>query len=158
VRDDLHLLREFIRPMRASRIFFSALALVGSTAGCNAVRETPSTSHHGTMIALPGDRGFFEVKTEAAGKEAPRSRSKTAQTCLVVYFYQNDGNTELNPAPTDVTVQVGGGESSRVVPLTAHGKPGEGFASSPGNFPSGFRGRLSAKLDGNPIETTFLVR
>jgi hypothetical protein len=35
------------------------------------------------------------------------SRAKTPNSSIVVYLYQSDGITAMNPAPTDVTIKVG---------------------------------------------------
>jgi hypothetical protein len=108
------------------------------------------------MIALPDKKGFFDVDTEASGNVAKGSRTKGGANSIVVHFYQPDGTTEMNPAPTDVTLKVGTGSDSPVVTLSP--RPSGGFASSPGAFPSGFRGQLNAKIGGEAVETPFMIR
>jgi len=108
------------------------------------------------MFALPDKKGFFEIKTEGGEPKAEGARAKKATNALLVYFYQPDGTTEISPAPTDVTVKIGTGSSSAAVVLAPQAKGG--FASAPGHFPSGFRGQLSAKINGEDVETTFVVR
>jgi hypothetical protein len=106
---------------------------------------------------LSDNKGFFEIKTEGDELKGRGSKAKKGATnSLVVYFYQPDGTTEINRAPTDVTVTVGTGTGSPVVTLAPQDKGG--FASPPGHFPSAFRGQLSAKLDGQTVEATFVVR
>jgi hypothetical protein len=135
------------------------LALLGLVSGCNGgVRELPSPAHKGTTIALPGGRGFFELGTDTDQKVERGTRAKLPKTSIVVYFYQSDGTTEMNPAPTEVTVKVGTGASSPDVPLALQEKPVGQFKSAPGNFPSGFRGQLNAKINGETVETTFVLR
>jgi hypothetical protein len=74
----------------------------------------------------------------------------------VVHFYGPDGTTEMSPAPTDVTIRVGAGDSGLVVPLSPQAQGG--FASAPGKFPTAFRGQLDAKIGGEPIEANFMIR
>jgi hypothetical protein len=75
-------------------------------------------------------------------------------------FYQPDGTSAMSPAPTDLRVKLGTGSDSPVVPLEPQAKTGDGsgFASPPGFYPSGFRGQLEAKINGEPVEVTFVVR
>jgi hypothetical protein len=37
-------------------------------------------------------------------------------------------------------------------------QPNGAFASAPGHYPSGFRGLLTAKINGEAVETTFMIR
>ncbi len=109
------------------------------------------------MNELPGKKGFFEIQAPAdsGGGRATRSE-KESQSTIVVHFYGTDGTTELKPAPTDVMVKIGAGDSGPAVPLSSQSLGG--FASEPGQYPSSFRGRLSAKIDGEPIEANFMIR
>jgi hypothetical protein len=134
-----------------------ALILCHSIAGCGGSPEAvPVSVHNGTMIALADKKGFFEIDTESGGNADRGSRSKGGTKSIVVYFYQPDGTTEMNPAPTDVTVKVGTGSDSPVVTLSP--RPSGGFASSPSAYPSGFRGQLNAKIGGDAVETPFMIR
>jgi hypothetical protein len=108
------------------------------------------------MIALPDKKGYFEFTTEAGGNVAKGSRSKGGVKSIIVHFYAADGTTEMNPAPTDVTMNVGAGADSPMVTLSP--QPSGGFASAPGQYPSGFRGRLKAKIGGEAVETPFMIR
>ena len=109
------------------------------------------------MFALPGQKGFFELKTEGGQEKGRGSRGTAALTrSLVVYFYQKDGTTELSPAPTDVAVKVGSGGDRSSVPLAPQANGG--FATGPGRFPAGFRGQLTATINGEAVETTFVAR
>jgi len=108
------------------------------------------------MFPLPGHRGFFEIVTKGGEPKGRGSQAKATTNSLGVYFYQPDGTTEMSPAPTDVTVKVGTGSDTPVVTLTPQANAS--FASAPGHFPHGFRGQLNAKINGEPVETTFVVR
>jgi hypothetical protein len=133
--------------------------LTASLAGCGSSSEVlPASSHQGKLFALPDRKGFFEIRTEGGTTTGRGSRSKAAANSLIVYFYQPDGTTEISPAPTDVTVTIGAGSTGPAVALAP--QPKGGFASPPGHFPfaSGFRGQLNAKINGETIETTFVVR
>ncbi|MHB1562284.1 MAG: hypothetical protein ACYC61_32995, partial [Isosphaeraceae bacterium] len=115
--------------------------------------------HKGQMTELPGGKGYFEnrAKNDAApaGRGGGRASKKAADVPIVVHFHGPDGSTELSPAPTDVSVRIGG-ESGQVIPLAA--QAGGGFASAPGRYPSAFRGTLNAKIDGQPVEAGFVIR
>jgi hypothetical protein len=108
------------------------------------------------MFALPDNKGFFEIRTEAGDSKGRSSPKKVASNSLVVYFYHADGTTELSPAPADVMVKVGAAASSTAVPLAPQTKGG--FVSAPAYFPPSFRGQLLAKINGESVETTFVVR
>ena len=65
--------------------------------------------------------------------------------------------------PSDVSVRVGTAATSPVVPLAADAKSsgpkaGARFASQPGPYPSGFEGKLEAKVGGGSVAATFLFR
>jgi hypothetical protein len=113
------------------------------------------------MIALPGGKGYFEIKTEGEGTSRG-ARKPEHKTQIVAYFYQSDGTTVMSPAPTDVRVKVGQAENSPVVTLTPESKGAEAssgrFACKPGPYPEGFQGQLDLKLNGEPIQATFLFR
>lgn len=64
----------------------------------------------------------------------------------------------MNPALTEVTVKAGTGASSPDVPLARQEKPVGQFKSAPGSFPSRLRGQLNAKINGENVETTFVLR
>lgn len=137
-------------------------SLAGTIAGCGGGqgRTIPTAGHKGQMTELPSGQGYFEIRakndTAPAGRGgAGRASKKAVEVPIVVHFYGPDGSTELSPAPTDVSVRIGG-ESGQVVPLSA--QTGGGFASAPGRYPSAFRGTLSAKIDGQPIEAGFVIR
>ncbi len=147
--------------MRLTRwsFFFLMVVLAVATAGCGggSGRAMPVAGHKGQMTELPGNKGYFEIRAKNDSAPAGRGRAsrKAVEVPIVVHFYGPDGSTELSPAPTDVSVRIGG-ESGQVVPLTA--QTGGGFASAPGRFPSGFRGTLSAKIDGELTEVNFVIR
>ncbi len=143
------------------RTYSSAIVLILGAAcgGCggSAGQPVPLPSHQGVMNELPGKKGYFEIQAQgdSGGGRASRSKPQDRRTILV-HFYGTDGTTELTPAPTDVTVKLGVGDSSQAVPLSPQSQGG--FASTPGAYPSSFRGRLNAKIGGEPIEATFLIR
>lgn len=142
--------------MRLIALVF-AIALACFCAGCGRTSQVvPASSHNGSMVALSQNKGYFEIGTEGGAKGTRGSRSKGVDNCIVVHFYQPDGTTEMNPPPTEVTVKVGRVSNSPVVTLEPQAKGG--FASSPGRFPAGFRGVLTAKIDGAAVETSFLIR
>jgi hypothetical protein len=109
------------------------------------------------MHELPGKTGYFEIQIQdsAGGGNVTRSKSQRQNT-IVVYLYGPDGSAEMNPAPTDVAVKIGAGDSGQVVALSP--QPKGGFASAPGHFPQSFRGQLSAKVGGEPVEASFMKR
>jgi hypothetical protein len=143
--------------MRPSNWLF-ALLLGATMAGCGGKSEqVPLASHSGVMTELPGKKGYFEIRARGDGTGARKSREKkVVENTIVVYFYGPDGSTEMKPSPTDVKVQVGAGDSAKVVVLSPQAQGG--FASAPGPFPSGFRGVLTATIDGQPIEANFMIR
>jgi len=54
-------------------------------AGCGATNaDLPSSFHNGTMIPLPGKKGFFEIKTTVAGKGDRSSRAKVAKSSITI--------------------------------------------------------------------------
>jgi hypothetical protein len=133
-------------------------------AGCGSVGAPqlalPSPSHGGTMVALPGAQGYVELKTES--EDPPRGgRTQERKSQIVAFFYQADGTSPLTPAPSDVIVKVGTGDKSPTVPLSPAGQGSDStnrFASKPGPYPDGFQGQLEAKLNGQPVQVTFLFR
>jgi hypothetical protein len=108
------------------------------------------------MFTLPDHKGFFEISTQGGATKGRGARAKEEASSLVVHFYQPDGTTEISPAPTDVSVKVGIGAGSPVVALAPQTKGG--FASQPGHFPTSFRGQLTAKINGETVESVFVVR
>jgi hypothetical protein len=151
--------------MRSAAYLLSCLLLCGLP-GCapspSSQSNGPAASHGGTLISLPGGKGFVEIMTEESGGLGGGARQQRA-TQIVAYFYQNDGSTEMSPPPTDVTVKVGTADNSPVVSLSPSAKAGEPkksakFASQPGPFREGFQGQLSAKINGEPVEAKFLIR
>lgn len=137
------------------------IVLAGAIAGCGtgSPRELPvaKSAHGGTMVTLPGDKGFAEVLVDS---EAPTERGRKAQvkSKLVAYFYQPDGTSALSPGPSDVTIKVGMGEEGRVVALAKESGDGSKYASAAGEYPDGFAGQLRASLDGQALEVPLRVR
>lgn len=143
-----------------SRVWILPILLgIGLTStGCGGAQATKPTSQHtGLVTELPDKKGFFEIDTRTAGAPAGRrSRSKKGTPHpIVVHFYGPDGTTELTPAPSDVSIRVGG-EGSADVPLKP--QSGGGFATEPGDFPTAFRGQLKATIGGQTVEAPFMIR
>jgi hypothetical protein len=136
-----------------------ALLIIGAAlTGCGSAGGTkPASSHQGLMVELPGSKGYFEIGAEGdpGGGRSSRAKKKV-ENRIVVHFYGTDGTTEMSPAPTDVTVEIGGENSRSTVPLLPATQGG--FASAPGDFPYAFRGRLNAKIGGKPLEANFMIR
>ncbi len=109
------------------------------------------------MNELPGNKGYFEIGAEGAPSGGRSSRAKQqVENRIVVHFYGTNGTTDMSPAPTDVTVKIGGGDSRSIIPLSAQTQGG--FASAPGQFLSAFRGTLSTKIGDEPVEANFMIR
>jgi len=143
--------------MRSTALLLT-ITLLGSFAGCSGWKEPiPATLHNGAMFALPGKKGFFEVNVRGDAPAARGVRAKGVKNAIIVYFYQLDGTTPMSPAPTNVTVKVATGDAIPAVTLSTQSSDG-GFVSSPGHFPAGFRGQLSATIDGEDVESPFLIR
>jgi hypothetical protein len=101
------------------------------------------------------------VSTGGEARGGGRQQQRLAQ--VVAYFYQPDGTTEMSPAPTDVTVKAGTGDKSPVLSLSPDAKTGDPksagrFASKPDSIREGFEGALKAKINGEPVEASFLIR
>ena len=92
------------------------------------------------MLTLPGGRGFAEILIDSGAAAGGKSRTQS-KTRIVAYFYQPDGTSEMSPGPSDVKVKVGTGEKSPVLDLSPLPKESGKYASEPGTFPDGFRGR-----------------
>src|SRR4051812_9431930 len=97
---------------RICLMFF--LVVPGMTIGCggssSSARMMPPPGG-GAMIRLPGNRGFFTIKTE--GPAAARGAKKKNQTTnIVATFYQTDGVTPVSPPPTDVVLKLGAAGSA----------------------------------------------
>lgn len=141
-----------------SRTFPAWIVLGIAAAGCGGgpAATKPSAQHSGVMNELPEKKGFFEIRSRGDAPAGRPSRSKkVAEHPIVVHFYGPDGTTEMSPAPTDVTIKIGGDMGSDL-PLSP--QPRGGFATAPGLYPTAFRGRLRARIDGQPIEAYFMIR
>jgi hypothetical protein len=129
-------------------------------AGCgSSPTELPvaKSAHGGNLVSLPSGRGFAEILVESA---APGSGGRKAQIepRVVAYFFQPDGTSEMNPGPTEVKVKVGTGEKSAVVDLSPQPKEAGKYASEPGTYPDGFNGQLDAKVNGEAVQVSFVLR
>ena len=145
-----------MRLTRWPTLLILGAALTGCGGG-GGERTMPAPSHQGLMNELPGNKGYFEIGAEdAPGGGRSSAAKKPAENRIVVHFYGTDGTTEMSPAPTDVTVKIGGGDAGSIVPLSPQTQGG--FASAPGPFPSAFRGQLNAKLGGEAVNANFMIR
>jgi hypothetical protein len=127
-------------------------------AGCGgSPKELPvaKSAHGGNLVSLPGGRGYVEILVEAAGDGGRKAQVKSQ---IVAYFFQPDATSELTPAPTDVKVKLGTGEKSAVVSLSPEPKAAGKYASEPGTYPDGFNGQLNAKVNGEDIQVSFVLR
>ena len=129
--------------------------------------SVPIGPHHGTMVALPDDKGFVEFINEPEISD----RRNPQPTSIVVYFLQSDSKLPLSPAPSEVSFaldssrgRAAGGRSTaaaQAIPLKAEPKPDDPagssrFASQPGAYDlTSVRGTLSAKINGQDISTLF---
>src|SRR5262249_30639353 len=127
--------------------------LVLGGCGSNERLAAEGPLHGGTIVALPGNRGFAEIlngmKAESRG------------SALVVYFVQPDMKSPLSPVPSDVRlkIQLGRKDSMvRLAPDPAAGDPlgAVRFASPPGNYPWEAReNELIATIDGQSVTVPF---
>jgi len=109
------------------------------------------------MFALPDARGFVEIKTDR--EPADRGVRKPAtQARIMAYFYQPDGTSRMDPAPSEVRVKIGMQEKDSVVALAPQAREAGLYASESGPYPEGLRGELEAKLNGDPVRLPFLFR
>jgi hypothetical protein len=148
--------------MRGTALMLSA-ALLGALAGCGNSQSdgTAKASPNGSMLsALPGGKGYFEVKTEI--EAAPRGTRGAGRTSkIVASFYQADGTTPLNPVPAEVSVKLGTDEASKTIPLTPNPdkpKPAFQFSTVSGDYPEALRGTLIATVNGERVEVPFTAR
>ena len=131
------------------------------TVGCGGLAPgpmLPAPNHGGAMAQLSGGRGLVEVATRGEGQGGRSRRLR-----IVAYFYREDGTSAMPEAPTEVTVKLGTSATSPVVPLLVDPKldgeeGGQKYASQAGPYPPGFEGKLQARLGGEPVEASFLIR
>jgi hypothetical protein len=122
----------------------------------------PAPQHGGSIVSLPGGKGFAELLIERTAPAAPgggvikTSAPKPAR--LVAYFYQPDGAAAMAPAPSDVKVRLGSADSGTDIKLTAQTTPAGLFASEPGQFPAELRGQIDLTCGGEPVQAPFTFR
>ena len=137
------------------------IMLAGVIAGCGgAPKELPvaKSAHGGHLVTLPDGRGFAEILVESAASAGKRGGKAQAQPRIVAYFFQPDGTTEMTPGPSDVRVKLGTAETSPVVDLSPQPKESGKYASEPGTYRDGFNGQLDAKVNGEAVQVSFVVR
>jgi len=115
-------------------------------------------SHGGTLVSLPNGRGFAEivVETTVAGKSGPHAQVRSR---IVVYFFQPDGTSGMNPAPTGVKVRLGRGKTGPVFDLSPQPKEAGMYATETSNspYPDGFNGQLDFKVNGEDVHVVFFL-
>jgi hypothetical protein len=137
----------------------SPIAGCGNSESGGPAKASPNGS---TLIALPGDRGYFEIKTEI--EPAPRgARGASRSSKIVLSFYQTDGTTPLSPVPAEVSVKIGSDEAGKTITLNPNldkskSKSPFQFTTSPGDYPEALRGTLIATVNGERIEAPFMAR
>jgi hypothetical protein len=57
-----------------------------------------------------------------------------------------------------VKIKVGTGEKSPVLNLSPLPKESGKYVSEPGTFPDGFKGELDAKVNGEAVQASFMIR
>jgi hypothetical protein len=128
-------------------------------AGCGgSPKELPvaKSAHGGNLVSLPGERGFVEILVETGAAGAGRKAQVNSR--IVAYFFQPDGASEMSPGPSEVKVKVGTGEKSPVADLSPDPKAAGKYASEPGEYPDGFNGQLNAKVNGEDVQVSFVLR
>lgn len=131
---------------------FALLAVLMVTAGCGQSYSPPKVPprilqgpHGETAYRLPEDKGYVELLNEPAVD----ARAQTP-TALVAYFLQEDGETPLATAPTDVRFEVEIDRQQQTLPMTASGEAGAArFETEEGPYNLAMiRGTLLGQLDG----------
>jgi hypothetical protein len=140
----------------------AAFMMAGLLSGCGSSTTPGGVNpavivgpHHGTTIRLPDDKGFIELTNEPE----VRTRDSTEPTAIVAYFLKLDGTSSLEPAPSDVKIELNpvGRKPAETIPLAAEPKGDDPTAGSRFVSKSGphhlamLRGKLSAKIDGQEL-------
>ncbi len=138
-----------MRPFVAG-ILCLPMFVVGGCGGASTSHDSlPSPHHGGSIVALPGDRGFVELKTErlpvSKGKSATPAKSR-----ILVYFYKSDGTTEMSPVPGDVSLKLGTAESGTDIKLSPEPKEPGLLASAPARIPMSSAVRSRSLLMASP--------
>lgn len=138
----------------------AALALGVWLSGCGGSAPAPIANrvpttfgpHGGPALALPGEKGYAEIVSEALkGSNEP---------IVAVYFLNPDRTTALTPMPTDARIKTSAGE----MPLT----PAPGPAKDPAGSarvvsgplpidPDRVAGELLVTIDGQPFASAFAL-
>jgi hypothetical protein len=144
--------------LKSIRCFCLMIVPACLLAGCGgSPKELPiaQAAHGGSLVTLPGERGYVEILVEAAAGGGRKAQGKSQ---IVAYFFQPDATTAMSPGPSDVKVKLGTGEKGAVVDLSPDPKAAGKFASEPGTFPEGFNGQLDANVKGEAIQVSFSIR
>jgi len=138
-------------------LFLPILVLGGCAGGGTSQVTLPSPHHGGSIIALPGDRGFVELKADrpvpSQGKSAASAKSR-----IFAYFYKSDGTTEMSPVPSDVSLRLGTADRGTDIKLSPEPKESGLLASEPGAYPDELRGQIALTLEGVPVKAEFVIR
>jgi hypothetical protein len=141
------------------RILFLVVLLLSGCGGTgSAGNPLPSPQHGGSIVALPGERGFVELKTERPPVTKEKKVAPTASTKILAYFYAPDGTTAMSPVPTDVTLRIGTSERGTDVKLSPEPKEAGLLVSQPGSYPDELRGQIALTLGGEPVKADFMLR
>jgi hypothetical protein len=135
-------------------------ALFCACAGCSSSpKELPvaKPAHGGTMVPLPGERGFAEIVIDAPPAQKRADKAEVKQR-IVAYFFEPDGTTAMSAGPSDVKLRIGTGENGRVVNLAPEPKEAGKYVSEAGAYPDGFSGQLEATLGGEAVQVPVQVR
>ena len=136
--------------MPALLVFSLAVAACSGTSHHDAVNKAGITSSHGgTVFALPGGKGFVEFVVEEL-RPATRARSGV----VAAYFLQPGGSGPLGPAPTNVSFTPERSKPIKLVPKADH------FASEPGPYAPGqaWSGKLTESIGGETFSLLILTR
>ena len=150
--------------MRLFASFTVACFVLGLEMGCSSRTSSGTTTpaqHGGSVFALSNGGGFVEILVKGQGEPRGRRR-QSRQVQYAAYFYQADGTTPMDPAPTEVQLKIGTSDKATVVHFQPAGtsKPATPGAllSDSGTYPDGFQGELGAKVNGESVTARILIR
>lgn len=129
--------------IRMARI--GTLVLMSLFTGCGGGSLTSNAGtpapHGGSIINLPGGKGYVEVVKKDVGA------SKASVTSEVAFYFLKDMSTPYSPAPSSGTLTIG----KKKVTLSAEGEAMV-TPNGPPLFPKGDPdGTLSVELDGKTV-------
>lgn len=135
----------------------STMLLVLAMSGCgdsasNVPASSDPSTHGGEIVELPANQGYVEIVSKSLGREA----AKRASHQYELYFLSPDRKAALSPAPTGVSLEFKGLNSST---LALKDSP-EGAFISPPSAPPGERavGEIVATIGGQQVRAPFSLR